>query len=68
MPPLDSLQNDIRAMTAVIPNMDNRKTGLSIIHVPNWWHVTTQICVVLLIGHVAREISFNQSEALPISG
>lgn len=31
-------------------------------------HVTTQICVVLLIGSAVREISFNQSEAPPRSG
>ena len=33
-----------------------------------WWRVTTKNWVVLLIGHSAREICFNQSEALPWSG
>ena len=32
-----------------------------------WWCVTSQIWVVLLIGRAAREICFNQSEALPRS-
>ena len=35
---------------------------------PYWWHVTTQIWVVFLIGNAAWEIWFNQSEALPGSG
>ena len=33
-----------------------------------WWRVTFQIWVVPRIGHATMEISFNQSEALPISG
>ena len=36
--------------------------------IPYWWHITTLIRVVLLIGHAAWEIWFNQSEALPRSG
>ena len=36
--------------------------------IPYWWHVITQIWIVLLIGHAAWEIWFNQSEALPRSG
>ena len=32
--------------------------------IPYWWHVITQIWVVLLIGCAAWEIWFNQSEAL----
>ena len=30
---------------------------------PYWWHVTTKIWVVLLIGRATGEICFNQSEA-----
>ena len=29
--------------------------------IPYWWHVTTQIWVVLLIGRATWEIWFNQS-------
>ena len=36
--------------------------------IPYWWRVSTQIWGVLLIGHAAWEIWFNQSEALPRSG
>ena len=36
--------------------------------IPYWWHVTTQIWVVLLIGRAAWEICFSQSEALSSSG
>ena len=36
--------------------------------IPYWRQVTTQIWVVLLIGCVAWEIWFNQSEQLPRSG
>ena len=36
--------------------------------IPYWWHVTTHIWVVLLIGRAAYEICFNESEALPRSG
>ena len=35
--------------------------------IPYWWHITTQIWVVLLIGRAAWEIWFNQSGALPRS-
>ena len=51
-PPLVSPQNDVWATTAEI--LYRRR-------------VTTQIWVVLLIGRVAREICFNQSETLPTS-
>ena len=30
-----------------------------------WWHVNTQIWVVLLIGRAARKVCLNQSESLP---
>ena len=33
-----------------------------------WWRVSTQIWVVLLFGSAAREICFNQSEALSRTG
>ena len=36
--------------------------------IPYWWCVTTQIWPVFSIGSAAREISFNQSKALPRSG
>ena len=51
MPPLVSLQKDVWEMDAEIPH---------------WWHVTTQIWVVLLIGW--KFASTNQSEALLRSG
>ena len=51
--PLVSLRNDVRGRSAEIPY---------------WWRFTTQICVDLLIGPTAKEICFNQSEELPISG
>ena len=35
--------------------------------IPYWWRVTNQNWVVLLIGHAAWEIWFNQSEALSSS-
>ena len=35
--------------------------------IPYWWRLTSQIWVVLLIGRAAKEIYFNQSEALPRS-
>ena len=35
--------------------------------IPYWWHVTTLIWEVLLIGLDMREICFNQSEVLPRS-
>ena len=35
--------------------------------IPYWWHVTTLIWVVLLIGLATKEICFNQSEVLPRS-
>ena len=47
------------------PPNDVRETRVEI---PYWWHVTTQIWVVLLIGRAAWEIWFNQSETLPSSG
>ena len=47
--PLVSPRNDVWETTAEIPY---------------WWRVTTQIWVVLLIGRAAKEICFNQSEAL----
>ena len=50
---LFSLQNDVWGTSA---------------EVLYWWLVTTLIWVVLLIGHAAREICFNQSEVLPRSG
>ena len=36
--------------------------------IPHWWRVTNQFWVVLLIGRAARQMCFNQSEALPRSG
>ena len=36
--------------------------------VPYWWRVSAKISVVLLIGHTAVKICFNQSEALPRFG
>ena len=51
MPPLVSLEKDIWGRSAEIPH---------------WWHVTTQIWVVLLIGW--KFASTNQSEALLRSG
>ena len=36
--------------------------------IPYWWHITTQIWVVLLISRAAWEIWFNRSGALPRSG
>ena len=51
MPPLVSLQKDVWETDAEIPH---------------WWHVTTQIWVVLLIGW--KFASTNQSEALLRSG
>ena len=39
--------------------------SIKINKIPYWWRLTTQIYVVLLIGHAVREICFNQSEALP---
>ena len=53
MPPLVSQRSDFWGMSAEIPY---------------WWHVTTQIWVVFLIGHAARTVSFNQSEAPPEPG
>ena len=49
MPSLFSPSNGVRATIAEIPY---------------WWCFTTQIWVVLLIGHATWEIWFNQSEAL----
>ena len=51
--------------TTVFPPNDVWETSAEI---PYWWRVITQIWVVILIGRVAWEIPFNQSEALPISG
>ena len=49
----------------VSPRNDVWETSAEILY---WWRFTTQIWVVLLIGFSAREICFNQSEALPSSG
>ena len=49
----------------VFPRNDVSETRAEI---PYWWRVTIQIWVVLLIGRAAREICFNQSEALSRSG
>ena len=51
--PLVSSQNDIWETSAEIPY---------------WWLVTSQIWVVILIGHATWEIDLNQSETLPRSG
>ena len=53
MPPLVFPQNDVWEMSAKIPY---------------WWHITTQIWVVLLIGCTAQIICVSQSEAWPRSG
>ena len=36
--------------------------------IPHWWHVTFQICIVLLIGWSKFSTQYDQSEALPKSG
>ena len=58
-------QTTFRDATTGFPAHDVWETSAEI---PYWWRVTTQIWVVLLIGRVAREICFNQSEAPPRSG
>jgi len=50
MPPTISPQYDVWETSAEIPY---------------WWHVTTQIWVLLLIGCATCQICFNQSGALP---
>ena len=52
-PPLVSSPNDVWEMSAEIPY---------------WWHITTQIWVVLLIGRIKFPMRHDQSEALPRSG
>ena len=60
-----SFFSDSTSSPLVFPRNDVWGTSAEI---PYWWHVTSQIWVDLLIGFLAREICYNQEEALPRSG